>query len=169
MLPLSFANINYTCAVDQNASPGLDLNNTAKLKDYYSTSVTADQNPSTNFVKKTIESSTELILPEDTNLTKILYGSSLPDTTGTDLNPGEIAKFEITATLGEGTYEAFNIVDNTCGALTLESNSANVIYSSLGNDLVVVGTPGNSIGTISFRCEYQNPVAGAINRNNTVT
>lgn len=148
---LSYYDITYTCTVNQDANPGEDINNTATLKAYAS----APGGPT--FVHKTIESQTKLILLEDTALKKTLYDTSLDATSGTDLNPGEIAFFEIKATLGEGTYFDFNIDDSVCGTLPVFfDSSANVYFN--GSDLVVEGTSGTSTGTVSYRCSYQATV-----------
>jgi len=146
-----YVDINYTCVVHQDANPGEDIDNNATLTGY------ASKSGGANFVAKLIQSRTKLMMEENTALTKTFIGSSLPDTSGTSLNPGEIAYFEINATLGEGTYRDFNISDATCDTPpVLDSSSANVHFN--GNDLVVDGTSGTSTGSVIYKCAYQTTV-----------
>ncbi len=148
---LSYFDVTYDCTVNQDANPGNDINNTAALKAY------ASVPGGPTFVHLIIESQTKLILLEDTKLTKTLYDTSLTDTTGTNLNSGEIAYFEINATLGEGTYVNFAITDPVCDAPPLFHNSSVNVHFN-GSDLVVDGTSGASTGTVSYRCSYQATV-----------
>ncbi len=154
----TYADINYTCVVDQNASPGPDLNNTASLEHYYSTSNAADQNASTNFVQQPTESRTTLTMAKTMNIVKTIVATSIPDTAGTSLNQGEIATFEINVTLGEGEYRNFSLQDNTCSTPTLVSTSANVQVA--GSTVTVAGTGGSVDGNLSYRCDAQMITGG---------
>ena len=154
----TYADVNYTCVVDQNASPGPDLNNSASLEHYYSTSNTADQNDSTNFVQTPVESRTTLKMAEKMDIVKTIVATSIPDTAGTSLNQGEIATFEINVTLGEGEYRNFSLQDDTCSTPTLVSTSANVQVA--GSTVTVTGTGGSVDGNLSYRCDAQMIASG---------
>ncbi|MCK5787971.1 MAG: isopeptide-forming domain-containing fimbrial protein, partial [Chlamydiia bacterium] len=159
---LSYLYVEYNCTVHQDANPGADIDNTAVVSSFSSI------NGGPDFLDDNLSDSTNLILAENASLTKTLYDSSLPSTTGKNLNPGEIAHFEMNATLGEGTYFDFNITDVMCDSTpVLTAQSANANFS--GSDLEITGTTGTSTGWLTYRCEYQTKVADIGTQTNTAT
>ena len=155
----SYFDINYTCVVDQNASPGSDIDNNVTLISYYSTSNQANQNQNTNFVQKEIISEAKLMMTSKMEIVKNIVGSSIPDTDpNNNLNQGEIVNFEINVTLGEGTYTNYALTDNTCTGLTLQAQSANVVVN--GTTVTILGTGGSVDGTLSYGCEKQAIASG---------
>lgn len=142
--------VDYNCTVTQDANPGTNIINEANITAY--SNIPGGQDFLAN--KEPLTSKATLQMYEDTALTKTLYDTSLPSTPGSNLNPGEIAYFEINATLGEGTYVNFSITDAICDNTPfLYDNSANVTFS--GNDVIVTATQTNSHGTLTYRCEHQ--------------
>jgi len=156
--------MDYNCTVTQDANPGIDIINEANITTY--SNIPEGQNFLAN--KEPLTSKATLKMLEDTALTKKLYDTSLPSTPGSNLNPGEIAYFEINATLGEGTYVNFNITDTTCDNTPfLYDNSTNITFS--GNDVIVTATQTNSHGTLTYRCQYQTKAVDKGSYTNTAT
>jgi len=148
----SYYNINYTCVVDQDANPGADIDNNATLRSYANTS------GGPNFVHKDISSQTKLQLTHKMEIVKNIISTSIPATSGSSINQGEIVNFEINVTLGEGTYTNYALTDNTCTGLTLQSSSANVQIA--GSTVTVLGTDASVDGNLSYACEKQATATG---------